>query len=50
MYACLPEIGYVFSKVCAHPAMQPPIPATHPTNAKGPEPRCQDSGLKRIIR
>ena len=39
-----------FSKVCAHPAMQPPIPATHPTNAKGPEPRCQDSGLKRIIR
>ena len=40
--------GADFSKGCAHPAMQPPIPATHPRSAKEPEPHRQDSGMKRI--
>jgi hypothetical protein len=29
MYVCIPEIGADFSRRCAHPAMQPPISATH---------------------
>jgi hypothetical protein len=43
--------GADFSKGCAHPAMQPPIPATHPRPAtQRPEPRYRDSGPKRVTR
>jgi hypothetical protein len=34
MYACLYEIRADFSRGCAHPAMQPPIPTTHPTTQR----------------
>jgi hypothetical protein len=30
MYACIRETGLGYFEGCAHPAMQPPIPATHP--------------------
>jgi Phage integrase family len=29
MYACIPESEPGYSRGCAHPAMQPPIPTTH---------------------
>src|SRR5215203_6299832 len=31
MYAYISEMAADFSRGCAHPAMQPPISATHPT-------------------
>src|SRR5215207_9564537 len=33
-----------FSRGCAHPAMRPPISATHPATHKDPEPWLWDSG------
>jgi hypothetical protein len=30
----LPKLSADFSMGCVHPAMQPPIPATHPTHAQ----------------
>src|SRR5829696_4029036 len=46
------KLGADFSRGCAHPAMQPPISATHPPprNAKKPEPHWQGSGPKWIMR
>jgi hypothetical protein len=44
------RLGADFSIGCAHPAMQPPISATHPHPNKRPEARYWDSGPKSVTR